>query len=669
MSSILGVDVGGTFTDFLLWRDRRLSIHKRPSTPDDPSRAVILGLEETGWRPAEVVHGSTVATNAVLERKGARTALVTTRGFRDVLAIGRQTRPRLYDLEPRRPPPIIPDDLRFEVDERLDFEGNVLRPLDPATVEEVLTQVAEAGAESLAVCLLFSFQNPVHEEMLAAAGRWRGLFVSASHEVLPEYREYERTSTTALNAYLAPVMGRYLSRLEGDLAARGVKHLRVMQSSGGSADVRTAAALAVRTVLSGPAGGVAGAFATAAQAGFHDVITFDMGGTSTDVCLCPGRIPTGNEAVVGDWPIRTPVVDVHTVGAGGGSIAAIDAGGALRVGPESAGAEPGPACYGRGDLPTVTDAHLLLGRLLADRFLGGRLPLSEKRARWAMAGLVGSFGGDALRAAESIVMVANANMERALRVISVQRGYDPRLFTLVAFGGAGPLHACDLADGLGIPRVLVPRYPGVLSAFGMAAADVSRDYSQAFLATLTPDATDDDLAGRLAAVYASLERRAKEEMPAQGRPIETLRLERAADLRYAGQSHELMVPFGKQTLSRLLSLFHALHKERYGYSDRDSPVEVVTLRLRVISPVDGPRLEPLPEGGADTGPARVGERNVAFSARGGAVETAVFDRERLLAGNVLRGPSLVLQVDSTTLVPPGWRGVVDAWGNLVLEKE
>lgn len=676
MGSILGVDVGGTFTDFFLWQDGRLSIYKRPSTPQDPSRAVIEGLGETGWRPAEVVHGSTVATNAVLERKGARTALVTTRGFRDVLAIGRQTRPRLYELEPRRPPPIVPDDLRFEVDERLDFQGHVLRPLDPAEAEEVVERVAEAGAESLAVCLLFSFQDPAHEQTLTAAARRRGLFVSASHEVLPEYREYERTSTTALNAYVAPVMERYLSRLAEGLAATGVTRLRIMQSGGGSTDARAAAALAVHTVLSGPAGGVAGAFASAAQAGFSDVITFDMGGTSTDVCLCPGRVPAGTEAVVGGCPIRTPVVDVHTVGAGGGSIAAIDAGGALRVGPESAGAEPGPACYGRGRLPTVTDAHLLLGRLLPDRFLDGRLPLSEKRARWAMAGLVGGFGGDALRAAESIVRVANANMERALRVISVQRGYDPRLFTLVAFGGAGPLHACDLAEALSIPRVLVPRYPGVLSAFGMAAADVSRDYSQTFLATLSTDAADEALAGRLAAAYAGLERRAEEEMLSDGRPRDTLRLERAADLRYAGQSHELTAPVDEPLPAALLARFHALHEERYGYADAASPVEVVTLRLRAVSPVDGPSLEPLPEGGVDSTPARLEERSVWFSAPGGRLSdqgqarpSIVFDRERLLAGNVLRGPALVLQMDATTALPPGWRGVVDRWGNLVLERE
>ena len=674
MGSILGVDVGGTFTDFFLWQDAdarsgRVSIYKRPSTPQDPSRAVLEGLKDTGWRPAEVVHGSTVATNTVLERKGARTALVTTRGFRDVLAIGRQTRPRLYELEPRRAPPIVPDDLRFEVDERLDFQGRVLRPLDPREAELVLERVAEAGVESLAVCLLFSFRNPAHERTLAAAARRRGLFVSASHEVLPEYREYERTSTTVLNAYLAPVMGRYLSRLEEGLAGRGVTRLRIMQSGGGSADARTAAALAVRTVLSGPAGGVAGAFAAASQAGFRDVITFDMGGTSTDVCLCPGRIPAGTEAVVGGWPVRTPVVDLHTVGAGGGSIAAIDAGGALRVGPESASAEPGPACYGRGTLPTVTDAHLILGRLLPDRFLGGRLPLSEKRARWAMAGLADSFGGDALRAAEATVRVANASMERALRVISVQRGYDPRLFTLVAFGGAGPLHACDLAEDLGIPRVLVPRYPGVLSAFGMAAADVSRDYSQAFLAALSPDAAD----GGLATAYADLERRAVEEMVAGGQPRETLRLERAADLRYAGQSHELTVPVDEPLPAQLLPRFHALHEERYGYASSASPVEVVTLRLRAVSPVDGPRLQPLAEGGADSTPARLGERSVRFTAPGGlssgggrAYTTAVFDRERLLAGNVLDGPALVLQMDATTVVPRGWQGTVDPEGNLVL---
>ena len=416
---ILGVDTGGTFTDFyLLGDDGTVTVYKRPSTPDDPSRAILEGLAESpladvGSPISDLVHGTTVATNAIIERKGARTGLITTRGFRDVLVIGRQTRPKLYDLSPHREPPLVPDGLRFEAAERLDFRGEVLAPLDPGAVEALLDDVQAAGVESLAVCFLFSFVNPDHERLVAEAARRRGITVSASHEVLPEHREYERTSTTVANAYVAPVMTQYLERLESGLRGHRVGRLRVMSSNGGSISPRSAGRLAVRTAVSGPAGGVAGAFDLARRAGFDRVITFDMGGTSTDVSLCPGRILERDETHVGELPIRGPTVDVLSVGAGGGSIARIDAGGALRVGPESAGAHPGPACYGTGSEPTVTDAQVALGRIDPEHFLGGRMALNPELSLKALGSIAGPFGGDPLAAAAAVLRVANANMERA----------------------------------------------------------------------------------------------------------------------------------------------------------------------------------------------------------------------------------------------------------------
>ena len=682
MASVLGVDVGGTFTDFLLWEDGRLFVYKRPSTPDDPSRAVLAGLDETGWTPDEVVHGSTVATNAVLERKGARTALITTRGFRDVLAIGRQTRPKLYDLEPRRPPPLIPDGLRLEADERLDHRGRVLQALSSREVEALLDRLLALGVESLAVCFLFSFLSPQHERMVRDAARRRGLPCSASFEVLPEYREYERTITTVLNAYVAPVVERYLARLAEGLRSRGVARLRVMQSNGGSAGAKASGALAVRTVLSGPAGGVAGAFRVAgarrasasggdaARRALDRIITFDMGGTSTDVCLCDGAVPFTAEAIIDGLPLRIPTVDVHTVGAGGGSIARIDAGGALRVGPESAGADPGPACYGKGGDPTVTDAHLLLGRLLPERFLGGRMSLSVAAARRALRPIARAYGNDVEQAAASIVKVANASMQRALRLISVERGHDPRRFTLVAFGGAGPLHACELAEALGIVRVLVPPFPGVLSAFGMAAAPVTRDAVQAFLASVPVGDRSDPFVRKLERAFGRLEKRTRRELAAEGERGR-VRLRRGLDLRYVGQSHELTVPVAASDAgcapARILPAFHRAHRRRYGHADQSRPVEVVAVRVRAEGP--RPRLgakAPIAPGrGGEAKGARLERRQVWFAGRSRA--TWVYDRAALRARDRLRGPALVLQLDATTAIPPGWRGVVDEAGNLVLE--
>ncbi|HEU4758363.1 MAG TPA: hydantoinase/oxoprolinase family protein [Dehalococcoidia bacterium] len=713
--SILGVDIGGTFTDFLLVEEGRLTVYKRPSTPDDPARGVLEGLAEMRSAPGEVVHGSTVATNAIIERKGARTALITTRGFRDVLVIGRQTRPGLYDLSPQRPPPLVPDDLRLEANERLDHQGHVLQPLDPAEVELLLDDVAALGVESLAVCFLFSFINPDHERLIAKRARRRGLLVSVSHEVLPEHREYERTSTTVANAYVAPVMARYLSGLEQGLRRRGVRRLRVMASNGGSISPAAAGRLAVRTVLSGPAGGVAGAFAIARTAGFDRIITLDMGGTSTDVSLCPGRLLERDEARVGDLPIRGPALDVLSMGAGGGSLARLDEGGALRVGPESAGADPGPACYGKGDLPTVTDAHVVLGRIAPEQFLGGRMPLRPQRSLDALHSLAAPFRGDLARAADAVLRVANAGMERALRVVSVERGFDPRQFTLVAFGGAGPLHACELAAALRLPRVLVPPYPGVLSALGMATAPVVKDLSAAAMLTLagqsdvgatfrpalsgaegspaTSDSrasTPEDATATLRSLFRDLRRRGVAELRDEGFLLPSssfpdaaeAKEERSLEMRYLGQSYELSVPVDALSPSRFLPRFHALHHERYGHSDPSRPVEIVTARLKLVLPpsVGAPLAAPpapetlSPNRAPSAAGALIARRPVWFAQTGARPgdgrphDTPIYDRSRLAPGHAFRGPAIVVQMDATTAVPPGWHATVDPFANLILER-
>ena len=656
---LLGVDVGGTFTDFLYWDGAALRLHKRPSTPDDPGRAILEGLSALGWRPREVVHGSTVSTNTLLTRSGARCALITTRGFRDTLVIGRQARPALYALHPTRPAPPIPDERRFEVDERVAADGDVLRALDDDEVSAVLDRVEASGAEALAVCLLFSFVDPAHERRIAARARARGMAVSASHEVLPEHREFERMSTTVANAYVAPAMERYLSRLEAGLrAGGGATRLRVMRSNGGSMRVAEASRDAVRTVLSGPAGGVVGARAAAAAAGIERLISFDMGGTSTDVSLLPGRVLERTDFAVGGLPIRTPAVDVHTVGAGGGSIASLDAGGALRVGPRSAGADPGPAAYGRGDAPTLTDAHVVLGRLRPDRFLGGAMPLDAAAAERAVATLSAGFGGSARRTARAIVEVANANMARALRVISVERGFDPADFALVAFGGAGPLHACDLAAELGIPQVLVPPAPGVLSAAGMLQAPVVKDAEQGLVLRIEPDATGREAA--LEATFARLEAEARAALRADG--YARCRVERSADLRYAGQSHEIAVPLRSTTRAAIRAALAEAHLSRFGHADRRRPLEVVVARVKAIARSGAP-----PDAGPPAPPAE---------SRPAQTATVVWERprrtrivERASLRRPISGPAILTQLDTTILVPPGWRAQPLASGSLRIARD
>ena len=662
---IVGVDVGGTFTDFLFLDEGRLSTYKAPSTPDDPSQAVIDGLRELGvLNEVPVVHGSTVATNALLERRGARTALITTRGFEDILEIGRQARPSLYDLLQDKPAPLVERDLCFGAPERVDHRGNVVLPLSPQEAKEIVRQVQEAQVDAVVVSLLFSFLNPAHEEVLRELleSLPSKPFISMSSRVLPEFREYERTSTVTVNAYVGPATSRYMSRLEAQL---GGQALRVMQSSGGSISAAQASEQPVRTILSGPAGGVVGAFWVASVAGQDRVITLDMGGTSTDVSLCPGGIQDTTAAVTGGLPVSVPMIDIHTVGAGGGSIAGVDAGGALQVGPRSAGADPGPACYGKGTEVTVTDANLLLGRLVPVHFLGGRMPLDVQRAEDAVAALATRLESDVKATALGVVRVVNSNMERAIRAVSLERGFDPREFALVAFGGAGPMHACELAQELRIPRVLVPVHPGILSALGVATADVVKDYSHTVM--LTGDALTATASDR---AFQPLEAHAVEELAREGFGYDRLALQRLLEVRYVGQSYELTVPCpptGEPDFhDAVAAAFHQSHQQRFGYSDVTQQVEVINVRLKAVGPVDKPAITQATK-------ARPGEvspiahTETVFD-HGKYPQTPIYRRESLAPGSRVAGPAIVVQMDATTVLPPGWGATVDGWGNLLAEQ-
>ena len=652
---MIGVDVGGTFTDLVFVAGGRLWTQKVLSTHPDPARGVLEGLshEAVGREEWQLVHGSTVATNALLERKGAKVALITTAGFEDVLEIGRQNRVDLYDFMVERHPVVVPRSLRFGVRERVDCRGKVLEPLDEESLGPLLDRLATEKVESVAICLLSSYANPSHEARVLHRALELGIPVSASHRILPEYREYERCATTVVNAYVSPLMERYLGRLEAEI---GEGRLRIMQSNGGSISAATARQEAVRTILSGPAGGVVGAASVAKHAGFDKTITFDMGGTSTDVSLVDGDLSVTTEATVGGLPLRVPLLDIHTVGSGGGSLVWIDEGGALRVGPQSAGADPGPVCYGRGDQITVTDAHLCLGRLDPDRFLGGKMRLDVERAEAAMNDFARQVKLDPLRLAEGTITVANAAMEKAIRVISVGRGYDPRAFCLVSFGGAGGLHACSLASSLSIPWVLVPMHAGLLSAYGMLVADVVKDYAKTILRPTTTTSFEE-----IEAIVSLLKEQGLREMKDEGVAEGLITTEAFVDMRYLGQSYELRVPFGRDFASR----FHELHRRSYGYANPARETESVTLRLRVRGKVDKPPLSRVEEGSADAASASVGTRRIFLEDHW--VETPVYAREALRAANRIAGPALVVEMSATTLIAPGWEATVDAQGNLLLK--
>ena len=659
----VGVDVGGTFTDLVALVGGRVVSAKVPSTPRDQARGVMHAIghaQLASEQVAVIAHGSTVATNALLERGGARTALVTTEGFRDVIEIGRQNRPALYDLTRDRPPPLVPRELRFTVRERMGPDG-VLVPLDEASLAAAVAACRAAEVDAVAVCLLFGFLHPEHELRVGAAlqAALPGVHVSLSCQVLPEFREYERCATTVADAYLTPRLATYLRSLSGQLRQRALPDPLIMQSSGGAAEVEEAAAHAAACVLSGPAGGVVGAAWVAGLSGHRDLLTFDMGGTSTDVALVRGGVvSTTTESIVGGVPIRLPVVDIHSVSAGGGSIAWVDDGGGLRVGPRSAGADPGPASYGRGGQdPTVTDANLYLGYLADGAVLGGEVRLERSRAEAALTHLGERLGLDLQQTAVGVVRVANAEMTRALRVISVQRGIDPRDHTLVAFGGAGGMHACALAEELGITRVLLPGDAGVLSALGLAIADLRRDYLRPFLGAL-----DQTNPAALEAAWKELEARASADAGERAE-ASALQLTRQVDLRYRQQSFELTITAGCPDPSELAARFHEAHERRYGYRMPDEPVELVNLRLIAVTPVEKPSLSAT----AGTTPAAPSRRRSSFD--DGWQEVEALDRASLGVGAEVRGPAIVTSSDATCVVRPGWHGVVDEVGSLLLERE
>lgn len=672
----IGVDTGGTFTDIVMHTNDSLFTHKVLSTPQNPAHAVIQGVGEilhkhdTNPEEVEIVHGSTVATNALLERRGARIALVTTKGFEDVLEIGRQSRPNLYDFFVERPAPLVPAERRFGISERTLHTGEIQTEIETDALDALATQLAALELDAIAICFLFAYVNPKNEQIVAEylSSRKPEIPVSCSHEVLPEYREYARFSTTVANAYIRPTLERHLSTL---IASKQFpKSFRLMLSNGGSVSGRNFESAGIRTVLSGPAGGVLGAFEIAKTAGYNQIITFDMGGTSTDVSLCNNGISLTTESTISGLPIKVPLIDIHTVGAGGGSIASVDTGGALRVGPESAGANPGPICYGNnGENITVTDANLFLGRIAATQFLGGAMSLDTHKPGAYIEKFASHLGIPPLQAADGILKIANAAMERAIKVISVERGYDTRDFTLVSFGGAGGLHAAFMAENLGIGTVLIPPNGGLLSAYGMLFADVIKDYSQTVLWQLEKS-SNEEFAKALDAGFDALLTRAETEMKTEGFTPDQLKVNCSLDMRYAGQSYELNIPYhsiGKE-VQTLVDRFHAAHAQRFGYARTDAPAEVVNLRLTAIGETDKPPIQPTPlVSDADTSEACISQTPVIFE--NASLSTDFYRREMLRPGNRIVGPAIVTEFSATTVIPANFFAVVDAYQNLILTKK
>jgi N-methylhydantoinase A len=670
MEIFVGIDTGGTFTDFVVWCKGKNLAFKLSSTPHNPAEAILEGLRQIHKKfqgtSYQVVHGTTVATNTLLERKGAKVALVTTKGFEDVLEIGRQARPEIYNFNVKRNPPLVPSDLRFGVKERVTFDGNILEELDETELEYILQECQNKGVKAIAVCLLFSFVNPLHERKIAE--KLSKYFpISLSSIILPEYREYERTSTVVINAYLSPKVGEYLSLLNkslNEVTENKPICLKVMQSSGGVISASVAGNEPVRTILSGPAGGVLGASLLSQKAGFDQIITFDMGGTSTDVALVDGKPSTTNEASITGLPVAVPVLDIHTVGAGGGSIAYLDSGGALRVGPESAGSNPGPIAYGKGEKITVTDANLFLGRFGNDSLLGGELKLDKKKVEKAFkkfANLITEKTGHLVTpvsAALGVISVANANMEQALRVVSIEKGYDPRYFTLVSFGGAGGLHVCELAKALKIPKILIPPTPGALSAIGCLMADVVKDYSKTVMIDANNLTSKDSIL-----IFDELEKLAKKDLLIEGFSQNKIKIIRRLALRYKGQSFELELDFSNKALEK----FHKMHEKRYGYADSSRRVEVVSLKLRAIGTTKKPTIKRYNKNLSTTkllNPTPTFLTKVHFQQ--GEIEIPVYKREELPVGCKLFGPLIVLEYSSTTLLPEKCYLEVDDFLNLVV---
>ena len=680
MSVRIGVDVGGTFTDFVCFDEAKgeLKLLKVPSTPREPHRAVIEGtarlIKEYQIPVGAInffIHGTTVGTNAILERKGARVALLVTEGFRDVLYIMRQDRPSLYDFFLQRPEPLVPRNLRLEIPERLLHTGEVLIPMQEEPARQALRILAAAGIRDIAVCLLHSYANSDHEQQLR---RWileeiPEAHVSLSSEVLPEFKEFERMNTTVVNAYVQPLLGQYLSNLETGLASLSVPSgLHIMQSNGGIMTARTAQTHSVHTVLSGPAAGAVSGLILGRQVGVDNIISLDVGGTSADVAVAyEGHLHYADETEIGGQVIKVPAIQIHTVGAGGGSIGWIDPGGALQVGPQSAGADPGPACYARGGTePTVTDANLVLGRLNPEYFLGGQMAIDVECARKAIQQkIAGPLGLKLEEAAEGIIRVINAVMAKAIRRLSVEKGYDPREFTLVSFGGAGPLHATMLAAELQIPRVLVPLAPGVSSSLGLLTADFRHDFVRTVLWKMPQMRV-----GQLGELCAQLEAQALERMTREHVDARDVIVTASADLRYQGQGFSLETRFtleelkGWSDLEALASRFHQLHQAAYGYSDERETIEIVNVRLTATGRLPQPQFESYNKERADASAAVKGSRQAYLE--GKFYNVPVYDRAKLSRGIQVNGPAIVEQLDSTTLIFPNQRAVVEEFGNLMI---
>ena len=675
----IGVDIGGTFTDIVaLDRTGRLALTKVPSTPKDLlegiGAAVTQVLALAGARPADVerfIHGTTVATNAILEQKGAVTAILTTEGFEDVLELGRMKRSRMYDLamDPEVPTFLAPRRRRLGVRERLDARGQVLVPLDEDAVRRAVPALRAQAVQAIAICYLFSFVNPAHErrtrEIVAELAP--EISVSLSSDVDPTFREYERLCVTAFDAYLGPVVKRYLAGLADTLHGLGVPGVPlIMRSRGGIVSAALAAQQPVTLFLSGPAAGVIGAGFAAERSGVRDFVSLDMGGTSNDVAVVRDGTPLlASEGAIGPYPVRTPMVDVNTIGAGGGSIAWIDAAGGLRVGPRSAGADPGPACYGRGgDEATVTDASVVLGYLNPARFAGGTLTLDAAAAERAVAVVGRRLGVDAVAAAAGIHRVVNARMADQIRLVTIKRGYDPRQFSLVVLGGAGPVHGAALAAEMGMAEVLVPEAPGVLAAFGLLAAAIEHHHARTLQART--DAADLDAVNRC---LGELDAAGRGRMREEGVPPDQVRVAYAADMRYLGQAYELEVPIAvpvmRERMPEILAAFHAVHERVYGYARTQQPVEFVNFRAVHTYPLPRPVVVPAARATGSLADARLGEHRAYF---GAFVPTAIYERVRLPLGARLAGPAIVEQNDTTTVIPPGVTALVDDAGNLRLRR-
>ncbi|HET7206404.1 MAG TPA: hydantoinase/oxoprolinase family protein [Terriglobales bacterium] len=659
----IAIDTGGTFTDCVWAENGRLRMLKVFSTPADPSEAIASALKRIGVADGFILlHGTTVGTNTLLERKGARIALVTTAGFEDAIEIGRQARPRLYDFFFERVEPLVLHNLRFGVAERTASDGEILQSPTPDGLRTLYDKLLPSKPEAIAISLLFSFANENNELAVAAVLRDLGVPLSVSHQILPEFREAERTSTVVVNAYLQPIMQRYLGNLQSraaDVCCHATEKPRVfvMQSSGGITALESAAHEPVRTVLSGPAGGVIGAAAMARASGFSQIISFDMGGTSTDVSLVDGAARTSSQSEVAGFSVAVPILDIHTVGAGGGSIARFDAAGALRVGPESAGADPGPICYGKGLQPTVTDANLLLGRLQPKHFLGGEFILDLDRTRAIVTQWLKKHASSLTleKFAAGVIRVVNATMEKAIRVVSIERGYDTREFTLVAFGGAGGLHACDLARALSIPRVIIPALPGALSAYGILVSDVVKDYSRTVLWEVPGKLPKAQLNEEFLKLRNSAATEFREENWRGN-----IRFQKTVDLRYRGQGFELNLRFS----SGLLDAFHKEHERRYGYSHPEREVELVTLRLRASLPPPRTKLAVQPDAQAAV---RAKPLRSAVNFEGKAIRSDVWERSQLQRGKRYSGPAVITEYSATTVVPPGARFQIDKANSVVID--